>query len=363
MGNSCKCISKLDSRNQNKKQRINQPVPEKKGKNKTIRWERIMKAYSDYEYPLEAFKRDNNDKFCAYLSEGPPANLRWLAWKAAFSAHGHNVNIELTEQEDTYSIEKDLSRTFPNQPFFSNPLGQTSLKTVLVSMVNNHPELGYCQGMNSLAGILLIVSKGNVTESYEILEKICMNMGGKGLFEYGFPLVVDLCQEFHRALSEKIPTVHKFFQELELDDNLWITKWFMTLFSYSFHLDCVVRIWDAIFAYGLGFMVNIALGLVSYLKHDLLGKSLGDMLEYLPELKEMYVDIDMVLFHSGKFQLRKIEINIESEACAETLKDEIVNEEPILTRWDVTNYTHQHSRSMMEEFSLSSPSNISKFSL
>ena len=137
----------------------------------------------------------------------------------------------------------------------------------------------------------------------------------------------------------------------------------MTLFSYSFHFDCVVRIWDAIFAYGLGFMVNIALGLVSYLKHDLIGKSLGDMLEYLPELKEIYVDIDMVLFHSTRFKVKQIEINLDSEICSETIQEEIIHEEPILTEWETLNYAHQHSKSLMEEFSMSSSNNESKFSL
>ena len=91
-------------------------------------------------------------------------------------------------------------------------------------MVNNHPELGYCQGMNSVAGVLLIESKGNQEESYALLEYICINMGGKGLFEYGFPLVVELCEEFHKVMSESLPNIHLFFEEIEMDDNLWITK-------------------------------------------------------------------------------------------------------------------------------------------
>lgn len=123
-------------------------------------------------------------------------------------------------QEDSYSIEKDLERTFPNHPYFQTTEGRESLKNVLVSMVNSHPELGYCQGMNSVAGILLIVSKGNQEESFAMLEHICITMGGKGLFEFGFPLVIDLCQEFHINLKRTYPSIDCFFKDLELDDNL-----------------------------------------------------------------------------------------------------------------------------------------------
>ena len=137
----------------------------------------------------------------------------------------------------------------------------------------------------------------------------------------------------------------------------------MTLFSYSFHLDCVLRIWDAIFAYGLGFMVNIALGMVSYIRHDLMGKTLGDILEYMPELKEMYVDVDTVLFNSSNFKVTEIDIDLESEVGSETIQDELDEDQPIQTNWNSLQNSHHHSKSLIEEFSISSVTNLSKFSV
>lgn len=363
MGNSCKCIPKFDSKNLSKKNPFGAPLPQKKARKILAVWENITSTYSAYQYPLELFKIHHPSKFKRLLLEGPPPHMRWDSWKAVFSLSTREINFDTSEHNDLYSINKDIDRTFPSHPFFKTIENQIALRNVLISMVNNHPELGYCQGMNSLAGILLIESKGNQEESYAIMEHICITMGGKGLFEYGFPLVNDLCLEFHKNLSEHLPVIHNFFEDIELDDNLWLTKWFMTIFSYSFHYDCVVRIWDAILAHGLGFMVNIALGLVSYIKQDLLGKSLGDMLEYLPELKDIYVDVDIVLFHSTRFKVRQIEINLDSEICLETVQEEILLEEKIQTKWEAPDFTHQHSKSLMEEFSMSSSNNTSKFSM
>lgn len=363
MGNSCKCFSKINSKNKDKKLKTNRPLTIKKDKFKSLQWEKILKSFSRHEDPIQAFKNENTAEFCHYLFEGPPSELRWAVWRAMFSINPNKINLDTSAPEDIYSIEKDLARTFPNHPFFSNPQGQIALKNVLVSMVNNHPELGYCQGMNSVAGVLLIVSKGNEAESLGILESICMKLGGKGLFEYGFPLVKKFCAEFHEELEEKLPNIFRFFKDIDLDDNLWITKWFMTIFSYSFHLDCVVRIWDAVFAHGLGFMVNIALAMVGYSNIDFLGKTLEEILEYLPEIKEMYVDIDTVLHDSVGFKVRNVDINIESEACSETLKDEVDKNEQIVTKWETANYSYQNSRGIMEEFSLISPSNLSKFTV
>ena len=364
MGNSCKCIPKFDSKINSRVGQLSAISPKKKARKSLALWENVLNSYSAYEFPLEIFKISQQAKFKQLLFDGPPSNLRWDAWKAAFTLSIRSITFDASDQIESLSIDKDIDRTFPNHPFFKIVDNQISLRNVLVSMVNNYPELGYCQGMNSVAGILLIESNGNQLETYALFECICIAMGGRSLFEYGFPLVVQLCEEFHKALIENLPVIHDFFVEIELDDNLWLTKWFMTLFSYSFHYDCVVRIWDAILAHGLGFMVNIALGLVSYIKHDLLGKSLADMLEYLPELKDMYVDVDVVLFHGSRFRVRQIQVEVELEqgGVEETVQEEILCEEPILTKWRPGDSMHRQSLSVMEEFAVSS-NNTSKFSV
>lgn len=357
MGNKCKPVSRFESKHPNRPFILLQD--DKKDKKIRKRWENILKKYALYDKPFEAFFERSPEKFRRYLADGPPDYLRWEVWKAALGVSGRNVLLDTSLSEDNYSIEKDLERTFPDHPFFSSPRGIRSLRNVLVSMVNNHPELGYCQGMNSVAGVFLIISK-NEEESYAMLEKLCFGYGAKGLFEYEFPLVVELCAEFHKVLKDKLPEIDGFFKDIELDDNLWITKWFMTLFSYSFHLTCVIRIWDCIFAYGLGYMVNIALGLIEFIKPELLNKTLSDMLEYLPELKEILIDIDLVLFHSVKFSVKPFDLLTPS---LQTSFEEMDAQDPIRTNWEASTHSAQNSKCLIEEFSVCFSNNVSKFSM
>jgi Rab-GTPase-TBC domain len=361
MGNSCTCVSKAGHKHNPKVRLIPSTSSHKQAERNQNLWERVTEKYSSSPFPFEAFKQDDESQFQQLLFTGPPPRDRWKVWKSAFMMSRREITLDISEHDDSYSIEKDLDRTFPKNSYLGTHQGRQALKNILVSMVNNHPELGYCQGMNSLAGILLIVSDGNEKESYGMLENICFTMRGKGLFEYGFPLVVDLCEEFHKSLIETIPAMHRFIVEVELDDNLWITKWFMTLFSYSFKLDCVLRIWDAIFAYGLGFMVNIALGLVNYLQKDLINKTLEDILEYLPETNELSVDIDKVLGYSNKYSIKSNRIDLESSASSDLIQDEVDLEDPIQTKWN--SLTQRQSKSFIEELSVSSSNNISKFSV
>jgi hypothetical protein len=123
----------------------------------------------------------------------------------------------------------------------------------------------------------------------------------------------------------------------------------------------VIRIWDCLFAFGLGYMINIALGLIEFIKSDMLGKTLPDMLEYLPELKEIMVDIDLVLFHSSKFSARPFKL--ETSSCKDTSFDEIEVKDEIKTNWESSSHSTQNSKSMMEEFSVCFSNNISKFSI
>lgn len=62
----------------------------------------------------------------------------------------------LTEHQ--HAIFIDLGRTFPNHQFYKTPLGvgQLSLFNVLKAYSILDPELGYCQGLGFICGVLLL---------------------------------------------------------------------------------------------------------------------------------------------------------------------------------------------------------------
>ena len=59
----------------------------------------------------------------------------------------------------TRKIAKDLGRTFPgNEEFKTNhELGENRLYNVLKAYSAYDPETGYCQGMNFITGMLLLM--------------------------------------------------------------------------------------------------------------------------------------------------------------------------------------------------------------
>ena len=67
----------------------------------------------------------------------------------------------LTEHQ--HAIFIDLGRTFPNHNYYKQPLGlgQLSLFNLLKAYSILDPELGYCQGLGFICGVLLLHVSGS----------------------------------------------------------------------------------------------------------------------------------------------------------------------------------------------------------
>nr|CAD7605886.1 unnamed protein product [Timema genevievae] len=71
-----------------------------------------------------------------------------------------------------HSILIDLGRTFPNHAYFSSPLGpgQLALFNLLKAYSLLDPEVGYCQGLSFIAGVLLLHLSVTTTPTLDSLE-------------------------------------------------------------------------------------------------------------------------------------------------------------------------------------------------
>jgi hypothetical protein len=102
-------------------------------------------------------------KFFA-LQQGIPPPLRTIIWKKLFLFSSNAIpqlskilftNFQHSYNEDiSKQISKDLSRTFPLVDFFKLDTTISNLSTILNVYANYDAELGYCQGLLFLVGVL-----------------------------------------------------------------------------------------------------------------------------------------------------------------------------------------------------------------
>lgn len=108
-----------------------------------------------------------------YVRKGIPGEHRGLVWLSISGGEEmkhstpdlyqrllqppHNAEIASV-------IKTDLPRTFPDNIFFNNTENQQhQLYNVLLAFAQQNKTVGYCQGLNYIAGLLLLVTKSEET--------------------------------------------------------------------------------------------------------------------------------------------------------------------------------------------------------
>lgn len=136
------------------------------------RWDEFMKKEHNAAGVL-AHKCDPKVMLQA-IRGGVPRTKRGEVWKFLSDQHVlstapidtttfPNYNTPYNELlkclcEHQHAIFIDLGRTFPNHPYYKDSLGvgQLSLFNVLKAYSILDPELGYCQGLGFICGVLLL---------------------------------------------------------------------------------------------------------------------------------------------------------------------------------------------------------------
>lgn len=98
------------------------------------------------------------------LQQGIPNQLRSTIWRKSFLLNASSIpqasllvykNFQHSYNDETsHQITKDLNRTFPAVDFFKSEETIKNLSTILNVYANYDVELGYCQGLLFLVGVL-----------------------------------------------------------------------------------------------------------------------------------------------------------------------------------------------------------------
>ena len=100
------------------------------------------------------------------LQHGIPDQLRGLIWAKLLDAEGGRAShkpyvyaklCQVSNIEDCTQIEKDIDRTLSQLQLFNDSLsaGNNKLFNVLKAYANYDAEIGYIQGMNYIAALML----------------------------------------------------------------------------------------------------------------------------------------------------------------------------------------------------------------
>jgi hypothetical protein len=292
------------------------------------KWDTVMKQYGlTTENPIRFPPK--SDKIKRFVRKGIPPEWRGAAWfwyaggpdmlarePGLYRQLLKRVQDGDLSETDGDIIERDLNRTFPdNVKFKPDPIPEHesfpgkairpprsssrgearivgALRRVLQAFAVHNFNIGYCQSLNFLAGLLLIFLDEDEEKAF-ILLNIITNTHLPGTHAKILEANVDI-GVLMSCIRESMPAVWA-----KIDDSheqpvrgrrghpvsatrlptvsLATTSWFMSCFVGTLPTESVLRVWDSLFYEGSKTLFRISLAIFKSGEQDI--KNTGEQLE------------------------------------------------------------------------------------
>ncbi|XP_026182123.1 TBC1 domain family member 30 isoform X2 [Mastacembelus armatus] len=246
-------------------------------------------------------------KAVARLPTGIPKEWRKRVWLTLADQYLHSISIDWEKtlrfafnersnpDDDSLGIQivKDLHRTGCSS--YCGQEGEQDrvvLKRVLLAYARWNKTVGYCQGFNVLAALILEVTEGNESDALKVMIYLIDKVLPESYFANNLrALSVDMAV-FRDLLRLKLPRLSQHLHHLQKAanreaggsyepplTNVFTMQWFLTMFATCLPAPTVLKIWDSVFFEGSEMLFRVALAI---------WERLGERIEYCQTADEFY---------------------------------------------------------------------------
>ncbi|XP_048159750.1 TBC1 domain family member 1 isoform X4 [Corvus hawaiiensis] len=319
-------------------------------KDVTLIWEKMLST------PGRSKIKFDVEKIHSAVGQGVPRHHRGEIWK--FLAEQYHLKHQFPSKQqpkDTpykellkqltsqqHAILIDLGRTFPTHPYFSAQLGagQLSLYNILKAYSLLDQEVGYCQGLSFVAGVLLLHMSEE--DAFKMLKFLMFDMGLRKQYRPDMTILQIQMYQLSRLLHDYHRDLYNHLEEHEIGPSLYAAPWFLTMFASQFPLGFVSRVFDMLFLQGSEAIFKVALSLLGshkplILQHENLETIVDFIKSTLPNLGlvQMEKTISQVFEMDIAKQLQAYEV--EYHVLQDELIDSSLNDNQRLDKLEKAN--------------------------
>ncbi|XP_027542287.1 TBC1 domain family member 1 isoform X5 [Neopelma chrysocephalum] len=319
-------------------------------KDVTLIWEKMLST------PGRSKIKFDVEKIHSAVGQGVPRHHRGEIWK--FLAEQYHLKHQFPSKQqpkDTpykellkqltsqqHAILIDLGRTFPTHPYFSAQLGagQLSLYNILKAYSLLDQEVGYCQGLSFVAGVLLLHMSEE--DAFKMLKFLMFDMGLRKQYRPDMTILQIQMYQLSRLLHDYHRDLYSHLEEHEIGPSLYAAPWFLTMFASQFPLGFVSRVFDMLFLQGSEAIFKVALSLLGshkplILQHENLETIVDFIKSTLPNLGlvQMEKTISQVFEMDIAKQLQAYEV--EYHVLQDELIDSSLNDNQRLDKLEKAN--------------------------
>ena len=237
-------------------------------------------------------------------------------------------------------IMLDIRRTFPDEKKCMTEKFLEKLKNVLICYSIRNTTVGYCQGMNFIAGRILLIM-GDEEQTFWIFIQIMEKYLSIIYYSELVGIVIETTI-IENLISIYFPKLNEFFLENNFNVPLrnFIHKWMVGLFTQTLSPEMVYTFFDFLLLEGSDLLINNSLFIISFIHDKLLE---NDNIEYmynifnegLLKIHDVKTMIYFLCNHS--FEITSAEIEnfkkkLENSIISKIKEDNIPNEEKINNR-------------------------------
>ncbi|ORZ38345.1 rab-GTPase-TBC domain-domain-containing protein [Catenaria anguillulae PL171] len=277
---------------------------------------------------------DRSEKVKKMIRKGVPPPLRRNVW---FEYSGAKVRMKANpgvyaamlarEQQSLDAgirpanehidiIERDLHRTFPDNlhfkrtpipncppPPYTDPSAPPSpadplvnhLRRVLVAFSFFNTEIGYCQSLNYIVGLLLLFMPEE--EAFWMLVVMCEDLLPHGMYSKSLSGTITEMKVFKDIVREKCKTLVEKVQAGGIVDlDMLVSPWFLTIYVNILPVEAALRTWDCFFFEGNKILYRIALAILKLAEDDVSKlKDPMEVVQYIQNAPKRMVDAEKLM--------------------------------------------------------------------